>query len=57
LFGRRTERAVLDSVTPGRLDERVRDRIVAETRGNQRKVFSKLGISSRRQLRHHLALA
>lgn len=26
--------ALLDSVTPGRLDERVRDRIVAETRGN-----------------------
>ncbi|MFJ5303192.1 LuxR C-terminal-related transcriptional regulator [Streptomyces sp. NPDC088350] len=27
-------RALLDSVAPGRLDERVRDRIVAETRGN-----------------------
>ncbi|TYB68956.1 AAA family ATPase [Nonomuraea sp. PA05] len=27
-------RAVLDSVTPGRLDERVRDRIVAEAQGN-----------------------
>ena len=27
-------RALLDSVTPGRIDERVRDRIVAETRGN-----------------------
>jgi DNA-binding CsgD family transcriptional regulator len=27
-------RALLDSVTPARLDERVRDRIVAETRGN-----------------------
>ncbi|NUS06510.1 MAG: AAA family ATPase, partial [Nonomuraea sp.] len=27
-------RALLDSVTPGRLDRRVRDRIVAETRGN-----------------------
>ena len=27
-------RALLDSVDPGRLDERVRDRIVAETRGN-----------------------
>jgi DNA-binding CsgD family transcriptional regulator len=27
-------RALLDSVTPGRLDERVRDRIIAETRGN-----------------------
>ncbi|WP_131815097.1 ATP-binding protein, partial [Mycolicibacterium holsaticum] len=27
-------RALLDSVIPGRLDERVRDRIVAETRGN-----------------------
>jgi DNA-binding CsgD family transcriptional regulator len=27
-------RALLDSVTPGRLDKRVRDRIVAETRGN-----------------------
>ena len=27
-------RALLHSVTPGRLDERVRDRIVAETRGN-----------------------
>ena len=27
-------RALLDSVTLGRLDERVRDRIVAETRGN-----------------------
>src|SRR5262249_27243115 len=27
-------RALLESVTPGRLDPRVRDRIVAETRGN-----------------------
>jgi hypothetical protein len=27
-------RALLESVAPGRLDERVRDRIVAETRGN-----------------------
>ena len=27
-------RALLDSAIPGRLDERVRDRIVAETRGN-----------------------
>ncbi|ROO86958.1 LuxR family transcriptional regulator [Actinocorallia herbida] len=27
-------RALLDSVVPGRLDERIRDRIVAETRGN-----------------------
>ncbi|WP_344335386.1 AAA family ATPase, partial [Kitasatospora putterlickiae] len=27
-------RALLDSVVPGRLDERVRDRIVAETQGN-----------------------
>ncbi|MFI7704341.1 AAA family ATPase [Nonomuraea sp. NPDC049480] len=27
-------RALLDSVTPGRLDERVRDRIVSETQGN-----------------------
>ncbi|WP_250031318.1 ATP-binding protein [Paractinoplanes maris] len=27
-------RALLDSVVPGRLDEQVRDRIVAETRGN-----------------------
>ncbi|WP_203949798.1 AAA family ATPase, partial [Planotetraspora thailandica] len=27
-------RALLDSVTPGRLDERVRNRIVAETQGN-----------------------
>src|SRR5262245_34137457 len=27
-------RALLDSLLPGRLDERVRDRIVAETRGN-----------------------
>lgn len=27
-------RALLDSVVPGRLDERVRDRIVAESRGN-----------------------
>jgi DNA-binding CsgD family transcriptional regulator len=27
-------RALLDSVTPGRIDERVRDRIIAETRGN-----------------------
>ncbi|MEE1824325.1 AAA family ATPase [Streptomyces sp. BE20] len=27
-------RVLLDSVVPGRLDERVRDRIVAETRGN-----------------------
>jgi AAA ATPase domain len=30
----RDARALLESVTPGRLDERVRDRIVAETRGN-----------------------
>ena len=30
----RDARALLDSVTPGRLDEWVRDRIVAETRGN-----------------------
>ena len=30
----RDARALLDSVYPGRLDERVRDRIVAETRGN-----------------------
>jgi predicted ATPase len=28
-------RALLDSVTPGRLDERVRDRIVAETQGTR----------------------
>jgi DNA-binding CsgD family transcriptional regulator len=27
-------RALLEAVTPGRLDERVRDRIIAETRGN-----------------------
>jgi DNA-binding CsgD family transcriptional regulator len=27
-------RALLDSMTPGRLDERVRDRVVAESRGN-----------------------
>ncbi len=27
-------RALLDSAIPGRLDEQVRDRIVAETRGN-----------------------
>ena len=27
-------RALLDAAIPGRLDERVRDRIVAETRGN-----------------------
>src|SRR6185295_6483046 len=27
-------RALLESAVPGRLDERVRDRIVAETRGN-----------------------
>ncbi|MEU0934202.1 AAA family ATPase [Embleya sp. NPDC005971] len=27
-------RALLDSVIPGRLDERIRDRVVAETRGN-----------------------
>ncbi|MFF5077338.1 AAA family ATPase [Actinoplanes sp. NPDC000266] len=27
-------RALLDSVTPGRMDQRVRDRIVAETQGN-----------------------
>jgi DNA-binding CsgD family transcriptional regulator len=27
-------RALLDAVTPGRLDDRVRDRIIAETRGN-----------------------
>ena len=34
--GLRTDdaRALLDAVTPGRLDERVRDRIIAETRGN-----------------------
>src|SRR5262249_40136626 len=36
LSGLSTEdaRAVLATVVPGRLDERVRDRIVAETRGN-----------------------
>src|SRR5919109_1440581 len=27
-------RALLDSATPGRLDERVRDRVVSESRGN-----------------------
>src|SRR4051794_37195792 len=30
----RDARALLDSAVPGRLDERIRDRIVAETRGN-----------------------
>ncbi|WP_242000780.1 helix-turn-helix transcriptional regulator [Kribbella rubisoli] len=30
----RDSRALLDSVTPGRVDERVRDQIVAETHGN-----------------------
>jgi hypothetical protein len=30
----RDARTLLDSVLPGRLDERVRDRIIAETRGN-----------------------
>jgi DNA-binding CsgD family transcriptional regulator len=33
-LGEDDARALLDSVVPGRLDERVRDRIVAETRGN-----------------------
>lgn len=33
-LGDNDARALLDSVTPGRLDERVRDRIVAETQGN-----------------------
>jgi DNA-binding CsgD family transcriptional regulator len=33
-LNRRNARALLDSVFPVRLDERVRDRIVAETRGN-----------------------
>ena len=30
----RDARALLESAVPGRLDERIRDRIVAETRGN-----------------------
>jgi DNA-binding CsgD family transcriptional regulator len=33
-LGEADARALLDSTVPGRLDERVRDRIVAETRGN-----------------------
>src|SRR4029077_3250677 len=33
-LGRRDARALLDSVLPARLDERVLERIVAETRGN-----------------------
>ncbi|HKC28758.1 MAG TPA: LuxR C-terminal-related transcriptional regulator [Jatrophihabitans sp.] len=33
-LGHREARALLDSVLPGRLDERVLERIVAETRGN-----------------------
>jgi DNA-binding CsgD family transcriptional regulator len=33
-LGHRDARALLDSVLPGRLDERVLERIVAETRGN-----------------------
>jgi DNA-binding CsgD family transcriptional regulator len=33
-LGRRDARALLDSVLPGRLDERVLERIVVETRGN-----------------------
>jgi DNA-binding CsgD family transcriptional regulator len=33
-LGHRNARALLDSVLPGRLDERVLERIVAETRGN-----------------------
>lgn len=33
-LGNRDARALLDSVLPGRLDERVLERIVAETRGN-----------------------
>ncbi|HKC29845.1 MAG TPA: LuxR C-terminal-related transcriptional regulator [Jatrophihabitans sp.] len=33
-LGRRDARALLDSVLPGRLDERVMERIVAEARGN-----------------------
>jgi DNA-binding CsgD family transcriptional regulator len=33
-LGNEDARALLDSVVPGRLDEQVRDRIVAETRGN-----------------------
>ncbi|MFB6892920.1 AAA family ATPase [Kitasatospora sp. NPDC056327] len=33
-LGEDDARALLESVVPGRLDERVRDRIVAETRGN-----------------------
>lgn len=33
-LGERDARALLESVIPGRLDERVRDRIVAETHGN-----------------------
>jgi predicted ATPase len=33
-LGDRDARALLESVLPGRLDERVRDRIVAETHGN-----------------------
>src|SRR4029079_8957245 len=34
LLGHRDARALLDSVLPGRLDERVLERIVVETRGN-----------------------
>ena len=34
VLGRRDARALLESVLPGRLDERVLERIVAETRGN-----------------------
>ena len=33
-LGNRDSRALLESVLPGRLDERVRDRIIAETHGN-----------------------
>src|SRR5439155_3533442 len=33
-LGRRDARALLESVLPGRLDERVLERIVVETRGN-----------------------
>ena len=33
-LGNGDARALLEAVTPGRLDKRVRDRIIAETRGN-----------------------
>ena len=50
-------RALLASVVPGRLDERVRDRIVSETRGNPRALLDLPGTMSTAELAGGFALA